>query len=299
MCPTEKPCLKRNLVINKYQVILYMTFNTMKVKDLRKLISTYNLKGTSKFTKQKLIDLLTLKFDLIDNRLVAKSTTVAKKRITPQLVQAPTQNIPQELQQSGSSEGQKSFNKSLNKLTSRVKARADNPKVQNMASRIRGKLRTIEPMLNVYKKKSKLPHSGFGLFAMKDIPAEQKIVEYTGTMLSPEQGKNSKSDYLFEIPKTKNVIDGQNMQNWGRWSNDPIDPSKTNAYLKPYANDKAFLYSTKDIKKDEEILITYGHEYWKTYEHMELLYEDDKCKLYDTGDAKFRKWMQVEFNAED
>ena len=93
----------------------------MKLTDLRKLISGYNadntLKGTSKFTKQKIVDLLTLKFELVNNRLVLKSVTSNKG--TVQLKKAPA--VPLALQKA-------------------LQTKAKNDK-SNMASRIKDKVR--------------------------------------------------------------------------------------------------------------------------------------------------------------
>ena len=68
----------------------------MKLTELRQLISGYNadntLRGTSKFTKQKIVNILTLKFQLVNGSLVLKAATPGKVNV----LKAPV--IPQALQ---------------------------------------------------------------------------------------------------------------------------------------------------------------------------------------------------------
>ena len=91
-------------------------FSTFKVKDLKKLISSYrqhhNIKGYSKMKKNELVDELEKRFILQNNQLFLKKTTTPaeqqinnkKKRIIPEVVgkigsqqpqQTAFQNIPQ------------------------------------------------------------------------------------------------------------------------------------------------------------------------------------------------------------
>ena len=73
-------------------------FSSLKIKDLKKLISVYrqhhNIKGYSKMKKQQLVDELDKRFIIQDNQLYFKTqqiekqpeTPKQKKRITPQIV---------------------------------------------------------------------------------------------------------------------------------------------------------------------------------------------------------------------
>ena len=84
-------------------------FSTLKVKDLKKLVSTYrqyhNIKGYSKMKKNQLVDELEKRFVIKNNQLFLKpAEQQQKKRITPEVIgelgsqqpqQRAFQNIPQ------------------------------------------------------------------------------------------------------------------------------------------------------------------------------------------------------------
>ena len=71
-------------------------FESMKVKDLKKLVSVYrahhNIKGYSKMKKHMLVDELSKRFIVVNNELFLKNNIApvaeknVKKRITPYLV---------------------------------------------------------------------------------------------------------------------------------------------------------------------------------------------------------------------
>jgi hypothetical protein len=84
-------------------------FSTLKVKDLKKLVSAYrqyhNIKGYSKMKKVQLVDELQKRFVIQNNQLYLKpAEQQIKKRITPEVIaklggqqpqQTAFQNIPQ------------------------------------------------------------------------------------------------------------------------------------------------------------------------------------------------------------
>jgi hypothetical protein len=58
--------------------------------------------------------------------------------------------------------------------------------------------------------------TGLGLFALQDIPAGQRIIEYTGPLISNEElEKRSSGKYFFRV-NTKWVIDGTSRTNTAR-----------------------------------------------------------------------------------
>ena len=81
-------------------------FSTLKVKDLKKLVSTYrqyhNIQGYSKMKKGQLIEELEKRFVIQNNQLFLKPSEQQKKRITPEVVgklgsQQPQQNAFQNI----------------------------------------------------------------------------------------------------------------------------------------------------------------------------------------------------------
>lgn len=59
------------------------------------------------------------------------------------------------------------------------------------------------------KKKIKVAQSGIhhrGVFAVADIPKDERVVQYTGRLLTKAQAERSKSLYLFELNKKYDVI---------------------------------------------------------------------------------------------
>lgn len=114
----------------------------------------------------------------------------------------------------------------------------------------------------IYIKKSNI--HGLGVFAKKDIPKGTKITDYYGKEMTwknfTKKYGTYKSNSLYTYPmrriwkiivakeepyKTKNIVNYINEL-----------PNKTNCELKLKA-----LYSKKDIKKDDELLLEYPKDY--------------------------------------
>ena len=112
----------------------------------------------------------------------------------------------------------------------KAKARASHMKDNLFAKRLRGSrdVKNIAPA-SVVKATSNIPNAGLGLFANKDFKKGDIITQYGGTKMSLEEGRKSKSDYLFHIPRTNIVIDGEHDSGLGRYANDPVIYSKVNA----------------------------------------------------------------------
>jgi len=121
----------------------------------------------------------------------------------------------------------------------------------------------------LYIKKSSLPGSGKGLFTRIDITKGTRIVEYKGRIqtwkeVKKEDGHNG---YLLRInwqvvinalPYTKAL---------GRYANDARGLVKkkgiTNNSEYVVDGKRCFIEATRTIPKGEEILVSYGSEYWK------------------------------------
>ncbi len=119
---------------------------------------------------------------------------------------------------------------------------------------------------------------GYGLFAKQDIPAQHLIAEYAGVISHKDKIRNktwswkhpSGGKFLDKYP-TDMSLNGYNFGNETRFINHGIDPERG------YPNCKTefayidgtwrLLYVTKRyIKKDEEILVSYGITYWRKRE---------------------------------
>lgn len=111
-----------------------------------------------------------------------------------------------------------------------------------------------------FKLSVKRSTTGLGLYAAEDIPKKVCIVEYKGRVIKGEEEYTSNSKYLFEISKNK-TIDGRDRSNIARYINHSC---KANAEPDTFKG-AAFILSTKNIKKGEQITYDYGKEYWDTH----------------------------------
>jgi len=117
---------------------------------------------------------------------------------------------------------------------------------------------------------STLPNAGQGLFAAIDIEAGIRLGEYTGKILSPEQYKRlTNRDYVFQVTlwkKNKTIyIDAKHEK---KCLMRKINAAKThrqhalvNCYTYQY-NSRIFFKTSRQIKKGEELICTYGNTYW-------------------------------------
>jgi SET domain-containing protein len=98
--------------------------------------------------------------------------------------------------------------------------------------------------------------TGLGLFTLQPIPADKKIIEYVGPIISAEEADRRGGKYLFELDE-KRAIDGSARSNLARYINHSCRPN-----AKGYTTGKQiWIWSTKSIKAGEEITIDYGKEY--------------------------------------
>lgn len=98
--------------------------------------------------------------------------------------------------------------------------------------------------------------AGLGLFALQPIPADKKIVEYKGLIISIEEANKSRSKYLFELDE-KRAVDGSARSNIARYINHSCEPN-----AKAFTNGKRiWAWSLRAIEAGEEITIDYGEQY--------------------------------------
>ena len=108
-------------------------------------------------------------------------------------------------------------------------------------------------------KKSSIPNAGLGLFVTRDFKKDSKIVDYKGEI----SDKPSGGDYDLEINEHK-FINANKSKYVGGYANMARrkDRKTNNSKLTAYKGEGR-IKSTKNIKKGNEVLTSYGREYWK------------------------------------
>jgi uncharacterized protein len=120
----------------------------------------------------------------------------------------------------------------------------------------------------LYLKKSQLPKAGKGLFCKVDIPKDTRIVEYKGRIREWKDVEHLDGDnpYLFYI-NSKTVINPIKRKNgFAHFANDARGPARVAGLRNNAEYDvkgkQCFIRSIRNIKKNEEIFVPYGKEYW-------------------------------------
>lgn len=124
----------------------------------------------------------------------------------------------------------------------------------------------LEKYLQV--KRSKIPGAGKGLFTKQFIEKGTRIVEYKGRITTWKNVLDGKhfNGYVYFINRN-HVIDAMRRKTAiARYANDARGHSKTKGVLNNsefvVENKRVFIYAKKYIPKGEEILVSYGSEYW-------------------------------------
>jgi SET domain-containing protein len=98
--------------------------------------------------------------------------------------------------------------------------------------------------------------TGLGLFTLKPIQKDRRIIEYKGRILTTEEADKSRGKYLFELDE-KRTIDGSSRQNTARYINHSCRPN-AKAYT---TGRRIWIWSLRAINAGEQITIDYGKEY--------------------------------------
>lgn len=121
----------------------------------------------------------------------------------------------------------------------------------------------------LFIKKSKLPNAGKGLFTKKEIPKGKRIVEYKGKLRAWKEVKHLDgiNAYLMYINRNA-VIDAlPAIRTLGRYANDANGFGKVQGLKNncEYVSDgnKCYIETIRSIEKGEEILVSYGKDFWK------------------------------------
>ena len=131
--------------------------------------------------------------------------------------------------------------------------------------------------MKLYKiKKSKIDKNG--LYASRNISKGTKIIEYKGKIITRKQSEedpkfdNGKAIYLFNLNKRYD-LDGDFKFNIARLINHSCEP---NCEVDGVGL-KLWIYSIKDIKKNEELTYDYGFSFDKDYKNYPCRCGAKKC----------------------
>jgi SET domain-containing protein len=99
--------------------------------------------------------------------------------------------------------------------------------------------------------------TGLGLFTLKTIPSNRRIVEYIGPILTNEEVEKRTGKYFFELD-AKRTIDGSSRKNIARYINHSCRPN-----ARGYTTGKRiWIWSLREIVAGEQITIDYGKSYF-------------------------------------
>jgi len=122
---------------------------------------------------------------------------------------------------------------------------------------------------NLVVQKSQLPGCGKGLYTKVDIKKGERIVEYKGRIQPWKEVKDQDgyNGYLLRINWQTTINALPYKKALGRYANDAKGLTKVKGLRNnaEYVTEerKCFIEATRAIRKNEEILVGYGTEYWK------------------------------------
>ena len=100
--------------------------------------------------------------------------------------------------------------------------------------------------------------TGLGLFALEPIPRGERIIEYTGRLVSNEEVERRKTGKYFFGLNSKWSIDGSPRTNTARYINHSCRPN-----AEAFVNGRrVWIWSKRNISAGEEITYDYGEEYF-------------------------------------
>lgn len=102
--------------------------------------------------------------------------------------------------------------------------------------------------------------SGLGFFTLDAIPADKKIIEYIGPILTKAEADEKGGRYLMTIDD-EYLIDGSPRSNTARYINHSCAPN-----AKAYRNGaRVWIWSIRNIEAGEEITMDYGKQYFDDF----------------------------------
>jgi uncharacterized protein len=100
-------------------------------------------------------------------------------------------------------------------------------------------------------------YAGLGLFAAKDFKKGDRVIEYVGDRVTPEEADKRGGMYLFEVTD-RITIDGSARTNIARYINHCCKPNCEAWNIK----NRIYIVALGSIKKDEELTYDYGSEHF-------------------------------------
>ncbi len=121
---------------------------------------------------------------------------------------------------------------------------------------------------HLYLKKSKIPQAGLGLFTRVNISKGTRITQYKGRIqpwkdVKDQDGYNA---YLFRVNSRVTINALSYKKTFGRYANDAkgfqrVKGLRNNVDYETEGN-RCYLDAIRNIKKNEEILVEYGGNFW-------------------------------------
>ena len=97
--------------------------------------------------------------------------------------------------------------------------------------------------------------AGLGLFANRRFKKDERVIEYTGEVISDAEAQRRGGQYLFEL-NDEWTIDGKGRENIARYINHSCKPN-----CRPELTDdekQVFIYAKRTIEPGEELTYNYG-----------------------------------------
>ena len=116
-------------------------------------------------------------------------------------------------------------------------------------------------------KPSQIPNGGVGLYTNVNIPKGANISRFIGNIVDEMITEKPNCLYLVETLDGK-VMDVYPSKQKAKYANDAAGPRRikgirNNSYIE-YQNEKIYIVASKNIKKGEEIFLSYGRAYWRS-----------------------------------
>ncbi len=154
--------------------------------------------------------------------------------------------------------------------------------------------------MNLEIKDSTIPNCGKGLFATAAFKRGDKVVEYTGEIITwkecqkrNEEMKDGFGAYYFYVSDRK-CIDAQNVpESLARYANDAAGftriPGIRNNCRFEVIKSRAYIIASRNLKPGEEIFVAYGKDYWNALRSNGIGPKDESAKKKKKGSKKAKK----------
>ena len=127
---------------------------------------------------------------------------------------------------------------------------------------------TIKPQY-LEIKGSQIPGAGLGLFTNIFIPAGSLVIEYKGVVTTWDAVKDQlDNDYIYYLSRNHVIDAAPTPKAMARYANDAKGltqvPGINNNCTFKKIEGRVFIKARTDIHEGQEILVSYGKQYWDT-----------------------------------